>query len=82
MIISFPLARLFELGGRTIWPPALVHAVIQGTVKVVAVSADESAPPFPLVWMAASAVIPWVVFAVPQRHQGPRGPYDARTPGS
>jgi membrane protease YdiL (CAAX protease family) len=62
VLVSFPLARLLVLGGGTIWPPALVHAVIQGTVKLVAISGDESAASFPLVWMAASAVVPWLVF--------------------
>jgi membrane protease YdiL (CAAX protease family) len=34
MVISFPLACLFEVGGNTVWAPALLHFVIQGTVKV------------------------------------------------
>ena len=67
VIISFPLARLFELGGATIWPPALVHFVVQGTVKIVAVTGNESAAAFPLVWMAASALVPWLVFLIPRR---------------
>jgi membrane protease YdiL (CAAX protease family) len=33
MATSIPLAHLFELGGNTIWAPALVHAVIQGAPK-------------------------------------------------
>jgi membrane protease YdiL (CAAX protease family) len=78
VIISFPLARLYELGGATIWPPALLHFVVQGTVKVVAF-AGEPAASFPIVWMAASALVPWAVFAV--RYQGPRGPYDRTTRG-
>lgn len=78
VIISFPLAHLFELGGRTIWPPALLHAVIQGTVKVVAVTAGESAAPFPLVWMAASALLPWAVFAVNTQDPGVRASREPR----
>ena len=35
LVVSFPLSHLFELGGRTIWAPAIVHFVIQGAVKVV-----------------------------------------------
>ena len=35
VIVAFPLARLYELGGATIWAPALLHFVIQGTVKIV-----------------------------------------------
>ena len=60
-VISFPLARLFDLGGRTIWAPAILHAVVQGVVKVI--DLDEPSPTFPLVWMAASAVLPFLVFA-------------------
>lgn len=66
VIISFPLARLFELGGATIWPPALVHFVVQATVKIVEI-AGEPAASFPIVWMAASAVVPWLVFLIPRR---------------
>jgi membrane protease YdiL (CAAX protease family) len=65
VVLSFPLAHLFELGGGTIWPPALLHFVAQGTVKILMVSGD-AAPVFPLVWMAASAVLPLIVFVVPR----------------
>lgn len=60
-LIALPLARLFDLGGRTIWAPAILHAVVQGVVKVIDV--EEPSPMFPLVWMAASATIPFLVFA-------------------
>ena len=62
VVISFPLARLFELGGNTIWAPALLHFVVQATVKVVVFS--QGAESFALAWMAASATIPLLVFAV------------------
>ena len=61
-IISFPLAYLYELGGSTIWGPALLHFVIQSTVKVVVVS--HGAETFALAWMAASAVVPLLVFTL------------------
>jgi membrane protease YdiL (CAAX protease family) len=64
VLLSFPLARLFELGGWTIWPPALVHFAVQGFVKIIDVTGD-AASAFPLVWMAASAVIPLLVFLIP-----------------
>jgi membrane protease YdiL (CAAX protease family) len=64
VLLSFPLARLFELGGWTIWPPALVHFVVQGTVKIVDVAGD-AASAFPFVWMTATAVIPLLVFVIP-----------------
>ena len=66
IVISFPLARLFELGGDTIWAPALLHFVIQATVKVVVFS--QGAESFALAWMAASAVIPLLVFTVRSRN--------------
>jgi membrane protease YdiL (CAAX protease family) len=61
VVISFPLAHLFELGGGTIWAPAILHFVIQATVKVVVF--PYGAESFALAWMAASAVIPILVFA-------------------
>jgi membrane protease YdiL (CAAX protease family) len=65
VVTSFPMAQLYELGGATIWPPALLHFVVQGTVKVLVVSGDASAA-FPLVWMIASAALPLSVFLVPR----------------
>lgn len=61
--IGFPLARLYDLGGNTIWAPALVHFIVQGAVKLVLFGPEGA---FPLVWIAASAVLPFAVFLVPQ----------------
>ena len=33
VVLSFPFARLFELGGNTIWGPAVLHFVVQGDDK-------------------------------------------------
>jgi membrane protease YdiL (CAAX protease family) len=66
VVLSFPLAHLFELGGATIWGPALVHFVVQGAVKVVVVSGDASAL-FPFMWIAASAVLPMFVLLIPRK---------------
>lgn len=63
IILSFPLARLFELDGNTIWSPAILHFVVQGTVKVL-VAEGESANLFPLFWIAVCATIPLLVFFV------------------
>jgi membrane protease YdiL (CAAX protease family) len=60
IVISFPLAHLYELGGRTIWAPALAHAVIQGAPKLII--ADD--PMFNLVWMGAVSVALWLAFLV------------------
>ena len=66
VVLSFPLAHLFELGGNTIWAPALLHFTVQATVKVADVGGGSS-PTFPLVWMAASAVVPQLVFLARRR---------------
>jgi membrane protease YdiL (CAAX protease family) len=68
-ITSFPLAHLYELGNRTIWAPALVHFTIQGAVKVVELPGAEV--PFPMVWLAVCAVVPWGVFVVRGEESGP-----------
>ena len=66
-ILSFPLAYLLELGGRTIWAPAFLHFIVQGAVKVI-VPVEES-PRFPLVWIAASATLPFAVLLLPRRSE-------------
>lgn len=60
-----PLARLFELGGGTLWAPALLHFVIQATLKIIVVE-DGSRTVLPLLWMAACAVLPYLVFVLPR----------------
>ena len=78
-VVALPFAHLFEVGGGTIWPPALVHFVVQGGAKLIAF--DHEPPlPWPLVWMAASAIVPWTAFGWrrdrPARHATvtPRSP--------
>ena len=61
VVMSFPLAYLFELGGNTIWPPALLHFTVQGAIKVMEVPGEAA---LPLVWMAACAAFPFLVFLV------------------
>jgi membrane protease YdiL (CAAX protease family) len=63
--ISFPFAHLYELGGATIWAPALLHFVVQGTVKVVVLTGGEPSV-FPLMWMAASLVLSMLALQVPR----------------
>jgi len=62
VVISFPLAYLFELGGDTIWAPAILHFVVQATVKVAVF--PQGAESFALAWMAVSAMVPLLVFTV------------------
>jgi hypothetical protein len=61
--VTPPLAYLFELGGNTIWGPAILHFVIQAVVKVTTLS-DGDGPVFPIVWMATCASVPFLVFLV------------------
>ncbi|QQS39815.1 MAG: CPBP family intramembrane metalloprotease [Acidobacteriota bacterium] len=61
--LLFPLARLYELGGGTIWAPAILHWVIQGTVKVIDLGLDSSE--FALFWILSGVIVPYVAFFVP-----------------
>ncbi len=63
VFVSFPLARLFEFGGRSIWPPAIVHFAIQAPIKLVDVPVGAFGP-MAIAWMVVSALAPWAVFAV------------------
>ena len=62
LAMAFPLSRLFDLGGKTIWGPALVHWVVQGAIKLV-LAPERLQLPLSLVWMGAALVVPWLVFA-------------------
>ena len=70
--MSFPLSKLYEMGGNTMWAPAIVHFVAQGAVKVLVIS-GESAWMFPFFWIAASALIPLTVCLFPALDQTHRG---------
>lgn len=59
-ILTAPLAHLFELGGRTLWAPALLHFVVQAAIKIVVV--EEATPTLPMLWLATAAVAPYLVF--------------------
>jgi membrane protease YdiL (CAAX protease family) len=63
LLSSFPLAHLFEAGGNTVWGPALLHAVIQGGLKVV-VFPDTYLLPAQLGWMAVCVIVPYLAFLV------------------
>ena len=70
VLLSLPLAHLFELGGHTMCAPALLHFVVQGSVEVVVISGD-AASLFPLLWMAVSALVPQLVLLIPRDHVPP-----------
>ncbi|MEO6463801.1 MAG: hypothetical protein ABIP29_12075, partial [Candidatus Eisenbacteria bacterium] len=59
--ISLPRAVLFEAGAGTIWAPALVHFIVQGSIKLVDVPA-EAMMPMAVAWMAVCATVPYLVF--------------------
>lgn len=61
LVSSFPLARLYELGGRTIWPPAVLHFVMQGALKVIEVPGDAGMQ-LTLTWFVGAALLPWLAF--------------------
>jgi membrane protease YdiL (CAAX protease family) len=79
LLSSFPLAHLFEAGGNTVWAPALLHAVIQGALKVVIVP-EATLLPAQLGWMAASVVLPYLVFLVRRTGPARRPPESAHAP--
>jgi membrane protease YdiL (CAAX protease family) len=60
---SIPLSHLYELGGRTIWAPALLHFSIQSVPKIF-IPADSARLTFPLTWMAVCGVLPLLVLLI------------------
>ena len=63
---SIPLSHLYELGGRTIWAPALLHFTIQSVPKIF-IPADSARLTFPLTWMAVCGVLPLLVLLIKVR---------------
>jgi membrane protease YdiL (CAAX protease family) len=59
--LSFPLAWLFERSGNSVWPPALVHFTIQGSIKLVETDAGTFAS-LATIWIVLGALVPWLVF--------------------
>lgn len=57
--LSIPLAWLFESAGGSIWPGAIVHAVVQGSIKLAVIDEDVF-PTLALTWMVLSALAPWL----------------------
>jgi len=67
--LSFPLAWLFDRSGGSVWLPAILHFVVQGSIKVVTVP-KASSMQFALAWMLFAALVPWLVFLL--RPAGPK----------
>jgi membrane protease YdiL (CAAX protease family) len=69
--LSFPFAWLFERAGNSIWPPAILHFAVQGSIKPV----DADGAGFlhlAIGWMILSAVAPWILLLMPGRSAGGR----------
>ncbi len=64
MTMSFPLAKLFELSGDTIWAPAIVHFATQAMPKML-VAEGGNAWLFPFLVISVSALAPLAVFVLP-----------------
>jgi membrane protease YdiL (CAAX protease family) len=63
---SFPLAWLFDRAGGSIWPCAVVHAVIQSGIKVL-VDEDAAFQTLAIAWVALGIAAPWLFFLLPDR---------------
>jgi membrane protease YdiL (CAAX protease family) len=63
---SFPLAWLFERAHGSIWPGAILHAVIQSGIKVL-VDDDAAFQNLALAWVALGIVAPWSLFLLRER---------------
>jgi membrane protease YdiL (CAAX protease family) len=64
IVMCAPLAQLYELAGRTIWAPAILHAVVQGAIKLVDMNGEANL--LPLIWIGACAALPYLAFAWPR----------------
>jgi hypothetical protein len=62
---SFPLAHLYEAGRSTIWLPALLHSVIQGSIKLVEIPAEMMAQ-IAVWWIVLCAVVPYLSLLLPR----------------
>jgi len=60
---SFPLACLFDRAGNSIWPGAILHAVMQGGIKILVDDAAEFQS-LAIAWVALGLAAPWLFFAV------------------
>jgi membrane protease YdiL (CAAX protease family) len=65
VVSSIPLAYLYERGSRTIWAPAIVHTAIEA-IKLVTFP-EAYFMTAALTFIAASGIIPFLAFAVPQK---------------
>jgi porin len=62
--MSFPLSRLFEISGNTIWAPAVVHFAAQAIAKMFVVQGAHAGL-YPFFCISATALVPLSVYLVP-----------------
>jgi membrane protease YdiL (CAAX protease family) len=55
---SYPLAWLFDRAGGSIWPGAILHAAIQGGIKLL-VDDDPEFQSLAIAWVALGIAAPW-----------------------
>jgi membrane protease YdiL (CAAX protease family) len=58
---SFPLAWLFDRARGSIWPGAILHATMQGGIKLLN-DGDAGFPTLAIAWVALGLVAPWLLF--------------------
>lgn len=69
--LSFPLCFLFERSGNSVWPPAILHFLVQGSIKLFTVP-QAHALTLAITWMVVAALIPWLVFLVRSKAENVR----------
>jgi len=70
VVSSFPFSYMYEKGNNTIWAPAIVHAAIDTVIPILALGpSDNSSTLAVTLWMAASMIIPYLVFLIMRNNQ-------------
>jgi membrane protease YdiL (CAAX protease family) len=66
---SFPLAWLFDRARGSIWPGAILLAVIQGGIKVLVDDDDAAFQSLAIAWVALGIAAPWALFLLRDRSE-------------
>jgi membrane protease YdiL (CAAX protease family) len=66
---SFPLAWVFDRAGGSIWPGALLHATIQGGIKLL-VDDSDGYQTLAIAWLALGLAAPWLLFLLRSQPTG------------
>lgn len=65
LVISVPLCYLFEIDDGAVWAPSLVHAVVQGSIKLV-IFPTALVLPTQIGWMLMCIVAPLLALRIPR----------------